>query len=260
MSLTATSYLFAATSDVVGALPGSKTLYTVTSVMLSTCAFSLLYIVVPNRQIDWRDAAWGGLVAGVFFEIAKRIFAAFVVHLPSYTVVYGAIALIPIFLVWIYTCWMITLFGAVVAASLPIMKYERWWHVPKPGSRFIDAMALLEVLFKARRGGVQASLSSGEIRQQTRLGFDEMERLLTQMVKAGWVGRLHADQMPATRQGPLQGAEWWVLLTNPAALKLSQVYRVFVFETQAEARLTKLVEEAIEHGLDQSIDDYFGAD
>lgn len=258
VSLTATSYLFAATSDVVGALPGSKMMYTVTSVMLSTCAFSLLYIVVPNRPIDWRDAGWGGLVAGVFFEIAKRIFAAFVVHLPSYTVVYGAIALIPIFLVWIYTCWMITLFGAVVAASVPVVKYERWWHVPKPGSRFIDAMALLEALFGARRGGTQASLSSWEIREVTRLGFDEMERLLTQMVNAGWVGRLHAEQTPAPRQGPLQGSEWWVLLTNPAALKLSQIYRVFVFETQAEARLTKLVENAIELGLDQSIEDYFG--
>lgn len=259
VSLTATSYLFAATSDVVGALPGSKALYTLASLALSTCAFALLYMVVPNRPIEWRDVLWGGLVAGLLFEIAKRIFASFVVHLPSYTVVYGAIALIPIFLVWIYTCWMITLFGAVVAASLPIVKYERWWHIPKPGSRFIDAMALLEALYRARRGNAPASLSSTEIREQTQLGFNEIERLLTQMVKAGWVGRLHTDQMPTNKMGPLLGAEWWVMLANPANLTLAQVYRRFVFETQADARLSRLVENAIEAGLDTSLEHYFSS-
>jgi len=259
VSLTVTSYLFDATSDLVGVIPGSKTLYTLTSIMLSTCAFALLYIVVPNRPINWRDAAWGGLVAGVLFEIAKRIFASFVIHIPTYTIVYGAVALFPIFLIWIYTCWVITLFGAVITASLPVVKYERWWHVPRPGSRFVDAMALLETLFNARTRSVKAGMSSWEIREKTRLGFDEIERLLTQMCKVGWVGRLHADAGVAKKLVPLAGSEWWVLLANPAAIPVSQVYRLFVFEAQADARLIKTVERAIEQGLQQSLEDFFTA-
>jgi membrane protein len=257
VSLTATSYLFAATSDVVGPIPGSKALYTVASVFLSTCAYSLLYIVVPNRPIDWRDAAWGGLVAGILFEIAKRIFAAFVIHIPTYTVVYGAMAVIPIFLIWIYTSWLITLFGAVIAASAPVVKYERWWHVPKPGSRFVDAIALLEVLFIARSRKTNAGLSSWEIREQTQLGYDEMEGLLAQMTKAGWVGRLHADEIAAKKNVPLVGSEWWVLLANPSVLPISEVYRLFVFESQTDARLSKKVESAIEQGLQETLEDYF---
>jgi len=257
VSLTATSYLFDATSDLVGAIPGSKILYTMTSILLSTCAFGLLYMAVPNRPIDWRDAAWGGLVAGVLFEIAKRIFASFVIHIPTYTIVYGAVALFPIFLIWIYTCWVITLFGAVITASLPVVKYERWWHVPRPGSRFVDAMALLETLFNARTRSVKAGLSSWEIREKTRLGFDEIEKLLTQMTKAGWVGRLHADEGTAQKAVPLAGSEWWVLLANPAVIPVSQVYRLFVFEAQTDARLTKTVEGAIEQGLQQSLEDFF---
>ncbi|WP_105533800.1 YihY family inner membrane protein [Solimicrobium silvestre] len=257
VSITVTSYLFAATSDVVGALPGSKMLYTAASIIFTTCAFSLLYIIVPNRSIDWRDAAWGGLVAGVLFEIAKRIFAAFVIHIPTYTIVYGAVAIVPIFLIWIYTSWLITLFGAVIAASLPIVKYERWWHKPKPGSRFIDAIALLETLYAARARTNQAGISSWEIRQKTRFGFDEIEGLLTQMTKAGWVGRLHADEIVIKKPTPLVGSEWWVLLVNPNYLTLSQVYRLFVFETQADARLTQKVEIAIEQGLQESLEDYF---
>jgi len=259
VSLTVTSYLFDATSDLVGVIPGSKALYTMTSIVLSSCAFALLYVVVPNRPINWRDAAWGGLVAGVLFEIAKRIFAAFVIHLPSYTIVYGAVALFPIFLIWIYTCWVITLFGAVITASLPVVKYERWWHVPRPGSRFVDAMTLLETLFNARVRSVQAGMSSWEIRQKTRLGFDEIERLLTQMTKAGWVGRLHADEGITKKPVPLAGSEWWVLLANPAVIPVSQVYRLFVFEAQADARLSKTVELAIEQGLQQTLEDFFTA-
>jgi len=257
VSLTATSYLFAATSDVVGALPGSKALYTIASVILTTCAYSLLYIAVPNRTIDWRDAAWGGLVAGILFEIAKRIFAAFVIHIPTYTIVYGAVALIPIFLIWIYTSWLITLFGAVITASLPIVKYERWWHVPKPGSNFVDAMALLETLFNARNRETHAGLSSWEIREKTRLGFDEIESLLAQMTSAGLVGRLHADEIALKKPTPLLGSEWWVLLANPSATPVSVVYRLFVFRSQTDARLMKKVEGAIENGLQESLEDYF---
>lgn len=257
VSLTVTSYLFAATSDVVGTIPGSKILYTSASIFFTTCAFSLLYIAVPNRPVDWRDAAWGGLVAAVLFEIAKRLFAAFVIQIPTYTIVYGAVAVIPIFLIWIYTSWLITLFGAVIAASLQVVKYERWWHEAKPGSRFIDAMALLEVLFEARNKTNHAGVSSWEIRQKTRLGFDEIESLLEQMAKAGWVGHLHAPEKKKRKHVPLLGSEWWVLLMNPAFIPMSHVYRLFLFEPQTETRLSKRVEAAIEQGLQESLEDYF---
>lgn len=257
VSLTVTSYLIAATFDAVGTLPGSKILYTLVSVFLTTCAYTLLYIIVPNRAIDWRDAAWGGLVSGILFEIAKRIFASFIIHIPTYTVVYGAVAVIPIFLIWIYTSWLITLFGAVITASLPVVKYERWWHVPRPGSRFVDAIALLEVLFNARNRSLHAGLSSWEIREKTHLGFDEIESLLEQMTQVGWVGRLHADEIMANKSTPLLGSEWWVLLVNPKIIPISDVYRLFVFESQTDSRLTKKVEGVIEQGLQETLEDYF---
>jgi membrane protein len=256
-SLTVTSYLIAATSGVVDSLPGSKMMYTTASILFTSCAFSLLYMAVPNRPVDWRDAAWGGLVAGVLFEIAKRSFAAFVIQIPTYTVVYGAVAIIPIFLIWIYTSWLITLFGAVIAASLPIVKYERWWHLPQPGSRFIDAMAVLEVLFEARTQSTHLGVTSWDIRKKTRLGIDEIEELLTQMTQAGWVGCLHEAGLKADKSHHLRGSESWVLLARPDLILMSHVYRVFLFEPQTETRLTRKVEAAIEQGLQESLEDYF---
>ena len=193
-SMTLTSYLFTATDGVVRGVPFvGAVFYTSISILLSMVAFTSLYIVVPNRLVEWRDAMYGGLLAAIAFEIVKRLFAAFVIKVPTYTVVYGAVAAFPIFLVWVYLGWMITLAGAVVTAALPIVKYERWWHVPQPGSAFVDAMALLAVLYEARASSDSAVVDTKLLRDRTRLGFDESEALLEKMLDAGWVARLKSE-------------------------------------------------------------------
>ena len=81
-------------------------------------AFMLLYMVVPNRAVPVRSALVGAVLGAVFFETAKYGFALFVVNFKSYEVIYGALATIPIFLIWIYVSWLVILIGAVVVAVL----------------------------------------------------------------------------------------------------------------------------------------------
>lgn len=90
-------------------------------------AFMLLYTVVPNTHVRLRHAVIGSIVTSVLFEMAKRTFALFVLHYSSYRLVYGAIATLPVFLIWIYLSWIITLLGAVIVASLPF-----WGMIGKP--------------------------------------------------------------------------------------------------------------------------------
>lgn len=258
-SMSLTSYLFTATSDVVGSVPFLGALfYALVSILLTTGAFTLLYVMVPNRPVDWRDAAWGGLVAAIAFELVKRLFAGFISQSPTYTLVYGAVAAIPIFLLWIYLCWFITLFGAVLAASLPIVKYERWWHVAAPGSAFVDAMAIIEVLYRARVSGASAVVDTLTIRRQTRLGFEEIERLLQAMHDANWVGRVKPDAGRARWGRRIEeGFDNWVLLANPEQLALAEVYRMFVFDPSGNAALAKQVEAAVEQGLGETLAEHF---
>jgi membrane protein len=85
-----------------------------------TCAaLSLLYGVVPARRVDLRHAVMGGIVAGIGFELAKRAFAFYLQQVPTYALIYGAFATIPIFLVWLYVSWVVVLAGAVFTAMLP---------------------------------------------------------------------------------------------------------------------------------------------
>jgi len=81
-------------------------------------AVVLLYTVVPNVQVLWRNAFAGGLFAAVLIEVAKYLFAAAMKYFTTYQIIYGAIAALPIFLVWIYISWVIILLGATVAATL----------------------------------------------------------------------------------------------------------------------------------------------
>jgi len=260
MSISVTSFLFTATSGTVMERSGlGPVVYTLISVLLTTGAFTLLYVAIPNRTVDWRDAIWGGFLAGVAFEIAKRLFAIYITKFPTYTVIYGAVAAIPIFLIWIYLFWMITLAGALLAAALPVVKYERWWHLPTPGSDFVDAMAVLRALHDARACGACAAVDAQTIRALTRLGFDESEALLSKMLEAGWVGRINPETPGRNRwgRGGSKGYDRWTLLANPQQLSLADVYRLFVFNAAHNPDLARYVESAVEQGLQRSLAAHF---
>ncbi len=227
------------------------------SLSLSTLAFALLYQTVPNRFVDWREAMIGGLVAAVAFEITRRFFSFSINIGGGYRAIYGALATIPVFLIWVYLFWLITLLGAVVAAALPVMRFERWWHRAAPGSEFLDAIAVLQVLFNARAS--HAAVDVLKMRELTHLGFEESESLLHRMQDAGWVGRIRSQRsqgVPWRRRAQAR-QERWALLANPEKLTLAAVFRVFAFTPSSESSLSEQVAQLIQRDLSVSIATYF---
>jgi membrane protein len=189
---------------------------------------------MPNRRIAVRDAAIGGLIAAVLFEVTKRGFAFYVATVPTYTVVYGALATLPIFLVWIYLSWLVVVFGAVVVASLPEWREGAGQAAPVPGSDFFDALQILHLLWRAHHTGVVVKLP--EVLAAATVRIESVERILDTMTGAGWVSRT----VPAG----------WVLNRDSARITVEDVYRLFVFRGEAHrparaanAELERLVHE-----------------
>jgi len=87
-------------------------------IVTSFVFFVLMYQLVPNRQVKFRYAAFGAVIAALLFELSKQLFSLYITFFPTYQAIYGALATIPILIVWIYLSWLIVLIGAVLTVSL----------------------------------------------------------------------------------------------------------------------------------------------
>ncbi|MGE4062956.1 MAG: YihY family inner membrane protein [Rhodospirillaceae bacterium] len=125
----------------------------VTPALLGWFVLLVLYAIVPNRRVRLQDAAVGALVAAVFLTLLRYTFAFYVLSMTTYEVVYGALAAVPVLLVWLFLVWTIVLAGAVVTASLPDWRHERSGAAVGPAGRLLTALSILERLEKVGRQG-----------------------------------------------------------------------------------------------------------
>jgi membrane protein len=184
---------------------------------LFTCAaLSLLYLVVPYRRIDVRHALIGAVVAGVLFELAKRGFALYIAKFPTYSMIYGAFATVPIFLLWLYLSWVVVLFGATLTAMLPGYRGGYGRHVEAPGRELLDALAALRVLGRARRA--EGALALGVIARRAKLPPERCERVLEGCAGQGWAARTDREN--------------WLLVRDADTIALAAVVRAFAMDAQ----------------------------
>ena len=213
-SLSITSYLVGASFGLTRETPiaGTAILWLVPFV-LTWAAFTLLYYVVPNRAVKPGHALAGGLVAAFVFELMKRSFAFYVAQIPTYTLVYGAFAVIPIFLLWIYFSWVVIVVGALISALAPDFAVLR----DTPGNAavgFRDALSTLLVLARAQRGPGLLDLRS--VARAASLTMDQAERLLERMAARGWIAR--------------SGGDRYAMVCDKERLLVGDVYREFVLD------------------------------
>jgi membrane protein len=212
-SLTITSLVVSASRGLVDALPGGVAL------VLDAVQFGLLlaataglYHYVPHTDVRWRHALAGGLFVAVAFELAKAVLAWYVDSVPVYSTVYGALATLPILLLWIYTVWVIVLLGAIIAAYAPSLQMRVVRRPPHPGWRFELALEVLKALRDAREGDLRG-VSLADLATALRTDPLQLEPLVDLLVALDWVARL--DEAGAATDGPRL-----LLLCDPARTSL----------------------------------------
>ncbi|WP_317931591.1 YihY family inner membrane protein [Halioxenophilus sp. WMMB6] len=106
-----------------GAVNLAPALFNYLPMLLSALAFTLFFLLVPNCPVLLRDAVVGGVLTAMLFELAKGTFADLVAK-SSYQLIYGAFAIVPLFLLWIYVLWVLVLGGAVLVRTLAHLRIE----------------------------------------------------------------------------------------------------------------------------------------
>jgi len=134
-------------------VPGARSLLlNTTPWVLTSTAFTLLFVAVPNCRVPFKHALIGGLLSGLSFEVAKHLFALTMKN-TKYQLIYGTFAAIPLFLLWLYICWIIVLGGAELVQALSGYSSHRARHVPQ----LVLALAILERLWQGHLRGEAVS-------------------------------------------------------------------------------------------------------
>ncbi len=122
-------------------------------------AFTLMFLLVPNRSVPVTHALVGAFVSALLFGFARKAFVMFVAN-ASFNVIYGTLAAIPIFLFWLYLVWIVILLGASLAASLTTFKDRRTdWGWPAKWE-FLFVYRLVGYLWQAQARGKALSIEA----------------------------------------------------------------------------------------------------
>ncbi|HEX5127760.1 MAG TPA: YihY family inner membrane protein [Rhodocyclaceae bacterium] len=220
VSVVATGYLIKASLGVVDEPMWVRTfVYRLSPALMLSIFFGYLFHTVPNRHLVLWHSIVGGLVAGCGVVAIQRLFGFYLSKLPNVTLIYGTFSVVPIFLIWLYFSWTAILLGAIVAAVLPDFYARRGLLPDTPAGHIHSALRIMIALIESQQQGKALSLMniarrSGQLQAHA-------ERMLEDMLQAGWVARTENDE--------------WMLSIAAGALKLGDVIAQLVIGSLPES-------------------------
>ena len=192
--------------------PGVKMALGMLEFLLLWGGISALYRLVPNTYVAWRPVLVGSFLTALVLEGARSVLAWYLASMPTFSLIYGTFATVPILLVWIYTAWVVVLFGAVLVASWPSLSQGLSdAHDSHAGQSFALSLGCLRLLQQARMQSA-GGLGLDGLAQPLQADPWQVQEVLDTLVQLDWVGVLNEPHDPryallidlaSTRAAPL---------------------------------------------------------
>jgi membrane protein len=193
--------------------------------IMAFVAFTVMFIAVPNRKVNMRHAAIAAAVTAILFELAKWGFGVFVQKFSTYQLIFGALATVPLFLIWIQLSWMIVLFGAQICHALDVFQIDADREASHP---FILAARILKLLveYQSRREVVDFDVMQ---RHFPRVRRDKLVKVIEKLVAAKLIIELEGGAFS--------------LVGDSQTYQLADIVRAGIQELPDEVALERLSQE-----------------
>lgn len=186
-------------------------------VIFEILALLVLFMIVPSTPVPFKDALWGALGGSFALEILKAGFGLYLTN-SNFTNIYGALAVVPIFLLWVFTCWNIVLFAAVSVASMPEWRagMRRVSDIKVDVyNQFDTALSIFNAVWEKQQYG--GRVSEGDIIKKYKLTPWLVYTVLPVIEQKGWVQRVNNNG--------------WVLSRDLDTIKLYELFELFISDS-----------------------------
>jgi len=159
-------------------------------------ALFFLYIFIPNTKVRFRSALLGGVLAGTIWQLAQWGYLHFQVGVAKYNAIYGTLSVLPIFMVWIYTSWLIVLFGLeIVSAHQNIKTFRREYRTPQlnHAMKELFTLTILQDIATAFHFGYPA-LSTEQLAEELGIPLRVVRELVAQLTETGYLVATTGDE------------------------------------------------------------------
>jgi membrane protein len=219
------------TASLSNHLHAGRTLTLTLPSLILWIGFFFLFIFFPYTRVRWTAAALGSFFTAVLFQIAQWAYVRFWAGLGSYKAIYGALATIPVLLLWIYLGWTIVLFGVEIcfAAQRGVTRHE----VMPRSLNFTRYAVLLALLRLAERfTDKHLTVSEETLASELRVPPAELSSLISRLKQTGLVVEVASDHHAKTGL---------FLTLDPANIKLSDAFSGLELGSGGDPRIADLL-------------------
>jgi len=164
-------------------------------VLLLTLLLTFIYSYMPNRKINLLAAMFGGFITSILFQVFQYGYIIFQDKMNSYEGVYGSLAALPLFMIWLQASWTLVLFGAEVSFSVQTANSFEYEHDIRNISRKHKQLVALSVVTECVRRFMkdEEGPSANELSERLETPLRLVYEVLDELVEARVISKLHAE-------------------------------------------------------------------
>ncbi len=207
--------------------------------------FTILYIIMPNTKVSLKAGLLGGVVAGTLYQIAQWAYITFQISAAQINAIYGSLAALPLFLIWLQISWWIVLFGAELSfasQNVDTYEFEPDSHKVSPGFRKLLTLQVVHLLINKFQNG-DKPLTDSQISDKLQMPIRLVHRILSELVESGLVSEIKTKTDKEFAYQPARDINQLTIQSVLQALDHQGIEDIPVAQTEEYQALSQALQE-----------------